>query len=93
LNVPDAHARAKERFDQAAPVNNLQHRRLQNGPAGLSMRREPALHDARLDAMAEKFAGREQASRTASDDQDGRCGWERTILTGMHQPNISSAER
>ena len=65
LNVPDTHARAKERLDQAAPVNNLQHRRLQSGPASLAMRREPALHDARLDAMAKKFGGREQAGRTA----------------------------
>ena len=74
LNVPDAHARAKERFDQAAPVKNLQHRRLERGPARLAMRREPALHDARLDAMAKKFAGREQSGRTSPDDQDGRAG-------------------
>jgi hypothetical protein len=52
LNALDAHARAKERLDQAAAVKNLQHRRLESGPARLAMRREPALHDARLDVAA-----------------------------------------
>src|ERR1700737_563612 len=56
------------------------------------MRREPALHDARLDAMAKKFAGREQSGRTGPHDQDGRCGCGRAILTGMQQPDISSAD-
>ena len=90
--MPDAHARAKERFDQAAAVENLQHRRLERGPASLAMRREPALDDARLDAMAKKFAGREQSGRTGPHDQDGRCGCGLTILTGMQQPDISSLD-
>jgi len=66
----------------------FQHRRLEGGPASLVMRREPALHDARLDAMAKKFAGREQSGRTAPHDQDGRCGCGQTILTGIHQSKI-----
>ena len=59
LNFPDAHARAKERLDQAAPVNNLQHCGLQRGPASLAVRRQSALDDARLDPMPQEFAGRE----------------------------------
>jgi len=70
LNVPDAYARVKERFDQAAPRKCLQYRRLENRPARLVMRCHPALHDARPDAMAKKFASREQAGRTASHDQN-----------------------
>jgi hypothetical protein len=46
LKVPDAHASAKERLDQAAPVKHLQYRRLENGTTSLAMWREPALHDA-----------------------------------------------
>jgi hypothetical protein len=84
--VPDTYARAKERFDQAGPVNNLKHRRLESGPASLAMRCEPALHDAPLDSMTKKFGGREQSGRTAPHDRDGRCGFGRTILTGMQQP-------
>jgi hypothetical protein len=34
------------------------------------MRREPSLDDARLDAMAEKFARREQSARSGTDDQN-----------------------
>ena len=72
LNAPDAHARAKERLDQAGPVENLQHRRLKSGPASLVMRREPALDDARPDAMAKKLAGREQSGRPGPD-HEGLC--------------------
>ena len=74
VECADAHARAKKRFDQAGPVNNFQRRRLESGPASLAMRRKPAFHDARLDAMAKKFAGREQSRRTGPHDQDGRRG-------------------
>ena len=88
LNLPDAHARAKERLDQTGPVDNLEHGRLQGGPARLVMRREPALDDARLDAMANKLAGREQSGRAAPHDQDGRFGCGRTILTRIQQPDI-----
>jgi hypothetical protein len=72
LKLPDAHARVQEWLDHAGPVEDLEHRGLQGGAARFVMRREPALHDARLDAMAKKLAGREQAGRAASDDQDGR---------------------
>jgi len=92
LDARDAHTRAKERFDQAAPVDNLQHRRLQSGPPGLAMRCEPALHDSRSDAVAKKFAGGEQSGWTAPHDQDGRRRYGRTILTGMRQPDISSVD-
>jgi hypothetical protein len=54
-----AAVRAKKRLDQAAPVDDLQRCRLQCGPASLVVRRWSALHDARLDAMTKKFAGRE----------------------------------
>ena len=87
LNLPDAHARAEERLDQAGAVDNLEHGRLQRGPARLVMRREPALDDARLDAMANKLAGREQSGRAAPHDQDSRCGC--TILTRIRQPDTS----
>jgi hypothetical protein len=92
LNVPDVHAHAKKRFDQAAAVENLQHRRLERGPASLAMRREPALHDARLDAMAQKLAGREQSGRTAPHDQNGRFGCGHAILMGIQQPDISPVD-
>ena len=92
MNAPDAHARAKKRFDQAAPVKNFQHRRLESGPASLAMRREPALYDARLDTMAKKFAGREQSARPSPHDQDDRCGCGRVALRGMQQPEISSVD-
>ena len=59
LNLPDAYARAKERLDQASPVDDVQRRRLQRGPARLVMRRKSPLDDARLNAMSNKFARRE----------------------------------
>ena len=72
LDAPDAHADAKERFDQAGPLELRQHGRLESGPARFVMRREPALDDARPDAMAQQLAGREQSGRPGADDQDGR---------------------
>jgi hypothetical protein len=92
LNVPDAHACAKERFDQPASSKNLQYCWLERGPARLAMRCEPALHDARLDAMAQKLAGREQSGRPGPDDQDGRGGCGRTMLTGIEQPHSSPVD-
>ena len=59
LNLPDAHARVKKWLDQASPLDDVQRRRLQRGPASLVMRRQSALDDARLDAMPNKFARRE----------------------------------
>jgi hypothetical protein len=70
--VPDTNTCAKERFDQAASFKNLQHGRLKSGPASLVMRRQPAFHNARLDAMAKKLAGCEQSGRSGPHDQDGR---------------------
>src|SRR5215831_10371472 len=55
------------------PRSSLHYRRLENGAAGLAMRREPALNDARLDAMAKKFTRREQSARPGTDDQNSRC--------------------
>src|SRR5260370_34208632 len=55
LNLLDAHARAKKRLDQAAPLDDLQCRRLQCGPASLVVRRESALHHAGPHAMTKKF--------------------------------------
>jgi hypothetical protein len=89
LNLPDAHARAKKRLDQAAAVKNLQHRRLDRGPASLAMRGQPALHDARLDAMAKQLGRREQSGRTAPHDQDGRGGYGRTVLVVHWQKLLS----
>src|SRR5262249_56532067 len=77
LNVPDMHAGAQERLDQTAPVDDLEHAGLQRGPARLVMRREAALDDARLDAVAKELARREQSGRTGPDDQDGRLGCRR----------------
>jgi hypothetical protein len=74
LNVPDAHASTKERFDYTTPLKHLQNRRLESGPASLAMRRKPALHDARRDAMAKKFAGGKQPSRTRTHNEDGGGG-------------------
>ena len=71
LNVLDRHARTKERFDQAPAIKDLQHRWLEGGAARLVMWREPALHDARLDAMAEEFTGGKQSGRAGSDNEDG----------------------
>ena len=73
-----------EEGDEAGPEEP------RGGPASLAMRRKPAFDDARLDAMAKKLGGREQASRTGPRNQDGRCG--RTILTGMQQPEIFSVD-
>jgi hypothetical protein len=68
------HTRAKKWLDQASPLDDLQRCRLQCGPASFVMRPEPALDDARLDAMTNEFAGREQSGRTCPHDQDGRSG-------------------
>ena len=78
--------RAKERLDQAGPLETRQHGRLESGPASFVMRRRPALHDARPDAMAKKLAGREQSGRPGTHDQDGR--W---IEVGheLHLPAVS----
>src|SRR5690349_4950411 len=59
LDVPDAHARTKERFDQAGALEHLQCRRLQGGPARLVMRPRPAFHNAWPDSVAKQFASRE----------------------------------
>ena len=72
LNVPDVHAGADERLNQAGPVEDVEHARLERGPARLVMRLKSLLDDAGLDAMAHQFAGREQSRRTASDNQDRR---------------------
>ena len=72
LDALDAHADAKERLDQAGPLETRQHGRLESRPASLAVRREPALDDARLDAVAKEFAGREQTGRPGADDQDCR---------------------
>jgi hypothetical protein len=90
LNVPNAHARAKEWFNQAAPGKNLQHGWLKSGSASLVMRGGQALDDARLDTVAKKLAGREQSGWAAPHDQDGRC--ECTILTGNRQLDFSSVD-
>ena len=71
--MPDAHAGAQKRFAQATSLKHLQYRRLENGAASLAMRREPALHNTWLDAMAKKFARREQSARPGTDDQNGWC--------------------
>ena len=70
--VLDVHPGADERLDQARPVDDVEHRRLERGSACLVMRRKPLLDDARLDAVANQLAGRKQSGRTAPDDQDGR---------------------
>ncbi len=74
VHLPDAHACPEKRLDQARPLDDLEHGRLQRGSARLMMRREPAFHDARLDAVTNELAGCEQAGRTAPHDQDGQCG-------------------
>ena len=71
LAVLDVHAGAEERLDQASAFDDVEHRRLEGGPARLMMRREPLLDDARLDAVARQFAGGEKSRRAASHDQDG----------------------
>ena len=83
MNVPDAHASAKKWFDQPAPLKHFQHRWLEGGTASFSMRREPALHDTRPDAMPKKFAGGEQSARSGPHDQDGRCVCAFTNLTRL----------
>jgi hypothetical protein len=70
--VLDVDSGAEERLDQAGSVDNVEHRRLERGPASLMMRREPLFHDARLDAVARQFAGRKESGGSASDDQDRR---------------------
>jgi hypothetical protein len=47
------------------------------------MRREPALHDTRPDAIPKKFAGGEQSARSGPHDQDGRCVCAFTNLTRL----------
>jgi hypothetical protein len=68
LDLPDVHSGVKKRLDQASPVDDLEHCRLQCGPAGLVMRLESALYHARPDAMTKKFTGREQSGWAASHD-------------------------
>ena len=69
LGMLDMDAGGQERLHQTGAVENLEHRRLERGPAGLVMGREPLLDDARLDAMAHEFAGREEAGGAAANDQ------------------------
>jgi len=49
----------KKWLDQAGPLDDVQRRRLQRGPARLVMRRQSALDDTRLDAMPNQLARRE----------------------------------
>jgi hypothetical protein len=90
LNLPDVHAGAKKRLDQAGPLDDLQRRRLYCGLASLVMRPEPTLHDARLDAMTNKFAGCEQSGWTAPHDQDGGSGCGLTNLAERQRHDCSS---
>ena len=90
LNLPDVHAGAKKRLDQASPLNDFQRCRLYCGPASLVMRAEPALHDARLNAVTNKFAGCEQSSWTSPHDQDGRNGCGLTNLAERQRHDCSS---
>jgi hypothetical protein len=83
LNAPDMHARAQERLDQAGPLDAFQNRGLQGGPARLVMRRCPELDDPGHDAMTHELAGREQARRAGSDDQDARGGCRFDRFTGF----------
>ena len=59
LKAPDVHAGVKKRLGQTASVEHLHYRWLEKGATRLAMRREPALDNARLDAMAKKLARRE----------------------------------
>jgi len=59
LNVPDMHAGADERLNQAGPVEDVEDARLERGPARLVMPLKSLLNDAGLDAMAHQFVGRE----------------------------------
>jgi hypothetical protein len=59
LKVPDVHAGAQKRLSQVGSVEHLHYRWLEKGATRLAMRREPALDNARLDAMAKKLARRE----------------------------------
>jgi hypothetical protein len=61
----------KKWLDQASPVDDVQRRRLQRGPASLVMRRQSALDHARLNAMTNEFARGEQSGRTGSHNKDG----------------------
>src|SRR5215469_2119839 len=70
LKAPDVYAGAKKRLSQAGSIEHLHYRWLEKGATRLAMRREPSLDDARLDAMPEKFARREQSARSGTDDQN-----------------------
>src|SRR5262249_46008986 len=72
LKLPYVHTGAQKRLGEAAALQHLQYRRLENGTAGLAMRLELAIDDARRDAMAKKFAGGEQSARPRTDDQHAR---------------------
>jgi hypothetical protein len=72
LDLADANSGAEKWLDQPGALDDVQRRRLQRGAARFVMRRQPALHHARPDAMAKKLARREQSGRTAPDDQNGR---------------------
>ena len=72
LAVLDVHPALEERLDQARPVDDVEHRRLEGGPTRLMMRRESLFDDARHDAVALELAGGKEPSGAASDDQDGR---------------------
>src|ERR1700728_4555369 len=62
LTVLDVHPALEERFDQARPVDDIEHRRLEGGPARLTMRRESLFDDARHDAVALELAGCKEPS-------------------------------
>jgi hypothetical protein len=83
LNVFDMHACAQEWLDQACPVDALQDRRLQRGPARLVMRGRPELDDPRHDAVTDELAGREQPGWARPDDQHGRGGRGLKQFTGI----------
>src|SRR5271156_2680373 len=89
LHLPDVHAGAKKRLDQSTPLDNLQYRRLQSGAASLVMRRESALHDARFDAVPEKFASRQQSGWAAPHEQDARSRGDLNVLVGSQRHDLS----
>ena len=64
------HPIAQEGIEHPGAAQNLQHRGLQHRPPCLVVRRLPALHEARPDPVAQKFAGRKQPGGTGTGDQD-----------------------
>ena len=81
--MSNVHAGAKERLDQAGPLEAFQNGGLQGGPPRLVMRCLSAFDDPRHDAMTNELAGREQAGRAGSNDQDARGGCGVASFTGI----------